>query len=55
MQKARLADPLFLFHQLGLHDGDLTSGAAKAYESKLQPEPKRIAETWMLNCRRLRV
>src|SRR5439155_125039 len=40
VQKARLADPPFLFDQLRLHDRDLAGRAAKGDEAKLQPKAK---------------
>jgi len=33
MQETRLTDPFFLFHQLGVHDGDLAGGSAEADKS----------------------
>jgi hypothetical protein len=44
MEKARLADPAFLFHQLALHDRDLPGRPAEADEPELEPETKRLAK-----------
>jgi len=44
VEKALLAEPFFLFHQLGVHDRDLTGGSAEADETQLEPEPQRFAK-----------
>src|SRR5205085_10820858 len=46
MQKSRLADPLFLFDQLRLHNRDLTGRAAEGNKSELQPELECLTEGW---------
>lgn len=40
MQEPALGEPAFIFDQLLMEDGDLTGWAAKAHESKLEPEPE---------------
>ena len=47
VEKARLPDPVLLFHQFGLHDRDLTRRAAEADESELEPEAEGFAKTRM--------
>lgn len=47
MQKTRLADPFFLFDQLGVHDRDLSGRPAEADEAELEPETQGGDESWM--------
>src|SRR5216110_199427 len=44
MQKTRLADPSFLFDQLGLHDRDLAGRSAERNEPELEPEAESFSE-----------
>src|SRR5207253_9289592 len=44
VQKARLADPFFLFDQLALHNRDLAGRSAERNESELQPKPEGFTE-----------
>src|SRR4029078_8445869 len=44
VQKPRLADPPFLFDQLGLHDRDLVGWSAKGDKPEFQPKSKRFAK-----------
>ena len=43
-KKLRLADPLFLFDQLGVHHRDLSARSAERDEAQLEPESEGLPE-----------
>ena len=48
VKESRLADPAPFFHQLGVHDRNLTGRSAEADEAKLQPEAQGFTKGGML-------
>jgi hypothetical protein len=45
VQETRLADPVSLLHQFGVHDGDLAGRAAETDKAQFEPEPEGFAES----------
>ncbi len=47
VEKPRVADPLFLLHQLRVHDRDLSARPAEADEPELHPKPEGFVKCWV--------
>jgi hypothetical protein len=48
MQKSVLAEPLFFFHQVFVHDGNLAGWPAEAVDGHFQPDSGGFAKSWSI-------